>query len=129
MPCSAAVKRAMKMTEKAFTDLGYECVPFFLTKEVWDEARDLCFGLVANGPAPSAFKELMDSCEVQTDFVKEWSIVYQAGTLMRWFLDKVLLPCTNKKRNAHHIRNMRVMKPKDVERLCKRRDYFIYDVS
>ena len=44
-----SVKRALAMTEKAVRELGYEVVPFEMTKSDWEWIR-YCYGvLVANG--------------------------------------------------------------------------------
>jgi hypothetical protein len=40
MPFSDSVKRAIFLAENACKSLGFEIVPFFLTDDVWDTARD-----------------------------------------------------------------------------------------
>jgi len=37
LPCSKAVKRAMKIAEKALKDLGYDVVEIVFPKEMWAE--------------------------------------------------------------------------------------------
>ena len=40
LPLSDATKRAIKKSEQKLRELGYLVVPFFLTDEVWQQARD-----------------------------------------------------------------------------------------
>ena len=49
MPVSESVKRAMAETEQTLKQLGYKVVPFFLTNEVWDNARDYMMAILATG--------------------------------------------------------------------------------
>jgi hypothetical protein len=49
LPLSDSVKRAIKQTERALKDMGYYVVPFFLTDEVWAQARQYMNAIVANG--------------------------------------------------------------------------------
>lgn len=59
LPFSTSVKRAMAITEKALVGLGYQVVPFFLTEEVWNQARDYMQAYLANGFSKTMFKEMV----------------------------------------------------------------------
>jgi Asp-tRNA(Asn)/Glu-tRNA(Gln) amidotransferase A subunit family amidase len=48
LPYSDSVKRAIAMTEKALKNLGFTVVPFFLTQDVWNSARDFAQSLQTN---------------------------------------------------------------------------------
>ena len=60
MPTSDAVRRAVKETEKALRELGYNVVPFFLTDEVWDLGRELEMAITANGIISDLMEEVKD---------------------------------------------------------------------
>ena len=63
LPYSDAVKRAISLTEEACKKLGFEVVPFFLTDEVWNTARDYIQWLRSNFTNQELFAELEESCE------------------------------------------------------------------
>ena len=63
MPTSDAVRRAIKETEKALRELGYNVVPFFLTDEVWDLGRELEMAMTANGIISDLMEEVKDECD------------------------------------------------------------------
>ena len=48
LPLSDATKRAIKITENKLRELGYLVVPFFLTDEVWQQARDFQMLIMGN---------------------------------------------------------------------------------
>ena len=60
MATSDAVRRAVKETEKALRQLGYNVVPFFLTDEVWDLGRELEMAITANGIISDLMEEVKD---------------------------------------------------------------------
>lgn len=63
LPLSDSVKRAIKQTERALKDMGYKVVPFFLTDEVWAQARQYMNAIVANGYTDKIIKDLNIECE------------------------------------------------------------------
>ena len=60
MATSDAVRRAVKETERALRELGYNVVPFFLTDEVWDLGRELEMAITANGIISDLMEEVKD---------------------------------------------------------------------
>ena len=58
LPCTEPVKRAINIVKKGLREMGYNVVPFFLTDEVWDNARDLMAAMTANGICPGIFEEI-----------------------------------------------------------------------
>ena len=48
LPLSESAKRAMKMTEDALKELGYQVVPFSLDEMTWRQANDFYVGLTSN---------------------------------------------------------------------------------
>ena len=63
LPLSDATKRAIKITELKLRELGYLVVPFFLTDEVWQQARDFQMLLMANSYLKNLFTEAENECE------------------------------------------------------------------
>ena len=62
-PLSDATKRAMKQTERALKELGYQVVPFFLTDEVWEQSRDLMNAVLANATMPGMINDIKENNE------------------------------------------------------------------
>lgn len=60
LPVSDATRRAVKETERALKTIGYNVVPFFLTNEVWDQARDYIMSMLSNGICPELFSQMED---------------------------------------------------------------------
>lgn len=58
MPVSDSVKRAMKLSEDSLKELGYEVVPFVISKEMWKEFREIFMSLIANGPSKNIMKDI-----------------------------------------------------------------------
>ena len=67
LPLSDASKRAIKITEQKLRELGYLVVPFFLTDEVWQQARDFHMLLMANTYLKNLFTEAENECESLDD--------------------------------------------------------------
>ena len=63
LPMSDACKRALKMTEKALLELGYNVVPFYIEPEEFKEARDIFMSFVANGMTPGMLRDIENECE------------------------------------------------------------------
>ena len=60
----------MKETKKALKELGYNVIPFFLTDEVWDNARDLVASMTANGIFPGILEDIENEAETLQDNLK-----------------------------------------------------------
>lgn len=63
LPYSETVKRAIESTEAAVKQLGFNIVPFFLTQDVWDSARDFIQSMRANFHEKELRQIMKDSCE------------------------------------------------------------------
>ena len=63
LPCSEAVRRAMRIAEKALSDIGYQLVQFNIDDEFWTRGKDFVMGMISNGTAPPMLDEFKNECE------------------------------------------------------------------
>jgi hypothetical protein len=111
LPLSDSVKRAIKQTERSLKDMGYYVVPFFLTDEVWAQARQYMNAIVANGFLDKILKDLEIECE---------SHQIRKPHGQRWFV---------RGREEQSEIGFQKMSPKEFEMLLKKRDELIAQVS
>ena len=109
LPCTEAVKRAMKITKQALKDLGYNVVPFFLTDEVWDNARDLIASMMANGTCPGIFEEMQNESETIPDVLQPMWEMLMGNQTYRSLYDKYK---EIKFGRAREMKSRRQFKPK-----------------
>jgi Asp-tRNA(Asn)/Glu-tRNA(Gln) amidotransferase A subunit family amidase len=109
IPYSLSVVRALSETEANLRQLGYEIVPFILTKEVWDQARDIAVAAFVNG-YPGVVEELKESCEELTKDIEQKLMIQEMGVCKRWLLDK-MLRIAGQERIAHTLTSVRKMTP------------------
>ena len=90
LPCSASVKRAMKLTEAALTELGYEVVPFSLDETTWRQAADFYVGMLTNGGVLDSIKDLEETCETLLPPLEKNITILMAGSIKRYLIEKIL---------------------------------------
>lgn len=71
LPYSDAVKRAIGVAEKGIRDLGFTPVPFFLTEDVWTQAREFAQCLQTNCMNDQLFELLEKSHERPIEEVEQ----------------------------------------------------------
>ena len=91
--------------------MGYYVVPFFLTDEVWDQARTYMNAIIANGFTVSMLKDLEIECETHQ--------VKKLNTNRLFFSGRP---------DKNEI-GFEEMSAKNFEKLLKKRDELIYQVS
>lgn len=128
MPFSESVKRSIAITEKALRTRGFQVVPFFLTDEVWAEARDLMNAIQANKILPEMFSDLQASCEVLND-----SIQAQIDKLSYGFVTRLLrdftLKVTGQRRMAANDRGFTRLSKAQFEDVIQRKEEFAKEIS
>lgn len=112
LPCSASVKRAMKLAEKAARDLGYDVVEYSYPAEVWRESTDLFIGIMANGDVPTLIEDLDDVGESWLPAMAKHRAMVKFGPVMRWIVDNVILPIKREKRLGRLLQYARQQNPR-----------------
>ena len=116
------------MTESELKNLGYEVVPFFLTHDVWNQARDYMQTFQANGVTPEVFKDMLDSGEdVMPEITAEMKRYKQSSWskfFTTWFDEQ-----RGQGRRALNFRAASVVSDKKFEQVLKRREQFARTVS
>ena len=90
LPCSKAVKRAMKITEKALQDLGYEVVEIAFPQEIWEQGRNLIVSMLLNGPAPQVMKDFLNTGEALLPPIRDTINIAFASRPVRFLIDQFL---------------------------------------
>lgn len=98
VPCSASVRRAMKLAEKAVRALGYDVVEYSYPEHVWRESTDLLIGILANGDVPTLIEDLDAAGEGWLPAMAKHRAMVKFGPVMRWIVDNVILPLKREKR-------------------------------
>lgn len=86
LPYSDTVKRAIAMTEKALLNLGFSIVPFFLTQDVWNSAREFAQCLQTNCLYDQLIEELKSSGERPLNEIHQLIKASQRGTLTHYIM-------------------------------------------
>jgi Asp-tRNA(Asn)/Glu-tRNA(Gln) amidotransferase A subunit family amidase len=89
LPCSNSVKRAMKLTEKALQDLGYEVVPFVIPEKSWDDSRNYLIGMLCNAALPM-IRDFKREGEAMLKPLAGNTMILLAGPFKRFFIDTFL---------------------------------------
>jgi hypothetical protein len=109
LPCSDSVKRAMKIAEKAARDLGYDVVEFSYSQDVWRWSMDYQVGLLSNGDVPMMIDEVNGAGESWLPAMKKNADLLKMGSLMRWFVDNIILPIKRENRLGRILKFARVL--------------------
>ena len=119
------MKRSISITEQELKKLGYDVVPFFLTHDVWNSARDYMQAFMANGYTPQVFKDMLDSCEDVMPNVKTQIGRYNQGSWSKFF-STWFSEIRGQGRIAHNFKSSSRFDDKKFEQLLKRRDAFAH---
>ena len=115
MPVTNSVKRALKMTEQALKEMGYEVVPFLITADEWRNYRDLLVGMFANGSALRQAYDLINSGETILPPLMKNITILKAGVFKRWIIDFALKYILNSRRLFENLNKGRQMDKLDFE--------------
>ena len=126
LPVTEATARALKLTETALQELGYEVVPFEFSPEDWSAQRDLLFGMLANGAAGAQADDLLAECETVLPPLKKNIMILNANPIKRCLIDFALKFIMNKRRVAVNLSGLRKKSTIDFERFLKQRTEWIH---
>jgi hypothetical protein len=97
LPYSDSVKRAIAITEKALVNLGFTLVPFFLTQDVWDSAREFSQCLKTNCLHDQLLELLTESGEKPIGEIEQLMNDAKRGSLSH-LLNQTWLKITGQRR-------------------------------
>ena len=127
LPSGSAVKRAMYQTEMTLRKQGYDVVPFFLTDEVWEQARDFMAAMEANGNASLILSDAHSNYENLTGHLADVQNELEGG-FFRTFASRVKNLIVRSRQTTNN-KLLKKVEEKKFTKLLRQKQVFCNEIS
>ena len=103
---SDAVQRAMRVTERALIEHGYQIEYISFDDEIWRDSREIFLNIAANALSPSVIEELAREGEELLPQFNGLKFILRANRVIRFILD-VFFKVSNQGRKYTQLNGLR----------------------